>query len=846
MSRTILWLKDVQAKKAEWTGSKGANLAKMVANKLPVPNGFVVTTEVFQSVVAKLQEVAKLQAVDPSNHRVLERASVKVRAAILKCELPAEIEAEIVSAFEKLGAKAVSARSSSTAEDLEEASFAGQYDSFLNVHSADDLIARIKDVWVSLYSPHAVTYRHRHKIPFEKASMAVVVQEQLSPDVSGVMFTKDPVSGKRQYVVTSVLGLGEGVVAGIAEADRFVLSPKTGKVIEADIASKTQRVVATETGGVETEVVPDDLGEKPTLSSGQLKKLAEYGRALVRLGKGPQDIEFAVVGKNISLLQSRAMTALEEEVPPDEPWDKGANKRYTWSRRRGPCTRLEEAYVRAHANQMRVCYEEVGSSMTLNHIPHFANGYVFMRANKHDEKTQKRLEARQTRRVNASLRKGKSYFEDVLQEMIEDRLAALKAQKKKAKTLPDLVAYMADCIQMAAWVQGNLHWRQGKPGGRPDWTKTFHEITGEPPLNAHIYTLAVQNRMTRLVERIRELARIAQSDRVLKRLMLNREFDGLYEKRVKDRSAGALFWKKFKSMLRVYGQRNGAGYGASNSFTTPTWNMDWSIPFAVIASYVAQDLDKIDQRERDARAERIRATAKMRRKLANDPKKLKAFNEGVEQAIMGVRFLENHNYYMEQCSVGTMREAVYAVGQAFVKHDLIEHPDDVIHLSLDELKAVAKAPEEQRALVREREREYELRKRMKPPQTIGKIPKPKEDGDSDEPKRGLDGNVIYGASASAGRYRGKALVVKAGKPHAKVHPGDILVAANVGPDWTPTFAVIGGLVLDSGSLGQHAALVAREYRIPSVMMTKEASKVIQTGQMITVDGDQGIVELETE
>lgn len=843
MSRTVLGLNEAQAKKAELTGGKGANLAKMVLAKLPVPNGFVVTTEVFQSVVVSLPEVEKLQAVDPSNHRALERASVKVRAAILKCELPAEVEAEIVSAFEKMGASAVSVRSSSTAEDLEEASFAGQYDSFLNVDSAEDLIARMKDVWVSLYSPHAVMYRHRHKIPFEKVSMAVVVQEQLTPDVAGVLFTKDPVSGKRQYVVTAVLGLGEGVVAGTAEADRFVLAPKTGKVIESDVASKTMRVVATETGGIETEVVPDDLGEAPTLTPAQLKKLADYGRKLARMNKGPQDIEFAVVNKKVALLQARAITALEEEVPPDEPWDKGASKRYTWNRRRGPCTRLEEAYLREHADQMRVCYEEVGSSMTQNHVSHFANGYLFMRTNKHDDKTQKRLEARQTRRVNASLKKGKSYFEDVLQGMIEDRLADLKVQRTQAKTLSDLVTYMEDCMKMAAWVQGNLHWRQGKPGGRPDWTKTFHEVTGEPPLDAHIYTMAIQNRMTHLVDRIRELARITQGDRVLKRIMLNRAFDDLYEKRVKERSAGALFWKKFRSMLRVYGQRNGAGYGASNSFTTPTWNMDWSIPFAVIASYVEQDLNKIDQRERDARKERVRATAAMRRKLAHDPKKLKQFNEGLEQAVMGVRFLENHNYYMEQCSIGTMREAVYAVGQAFVKNDLIEHPDDVIHLTLEELKAVAESKEEQRALVREREREHELRKRMKAPQTIGNPPKPKEDGESDGPKRGLDGNTIYGASASAGRYRGKALVVEAGKPHAKVHPGDILVAGNVGPDWTPTFAIIGGLVLDSGSLGQHAALVAREYRIPAVMMTQEASKVIKTGQVITVDGDNGVVEL---
>jgi rifampicin phosphotransferase len=845
MTPAVLLLKNLAAKKAILTGTKGSNLAKMVLAGLPVPDGFVITTKVFQHVVAALPEIQHLQQLESPNQTALKRASAKVRTAILACALPASVEKEIGEAFDALGASAVSARSSSTAEDLAEASFAGQYDSFLNVRTAKDLIARIKDVWVSLYSPHALSYRRRHGIRFEKASMAVVVQTQLKPDASGVLFTKDPVSGKGQYVVTAVLGLGEGVVAGTAEADRFVLAPSTGKTITAEIASKTRRVVATTTGGVKTETVNDDLGEAPTLTPTLLKELAGYGRKLVRMGKGPQDIEFAVVKNKIALLQTRAITALAEEVPPEVPWAKGASKRYTWFRKYGPCTRLEEEYRKVHAEQMRICYEEVGSSMTESHLSHWANGYVFSRPNPHDAKTMKRLQARQTRRVNASLRKGKSYFEDVLQEMIEDRLQELKQQRAAAKTRSDLIAYMEACIKNAAWVQGNLHWRQGKAGGRPDWTQTFHEITAEPPLNAHIYTLAVQNRMTRLVQRIRGLARIAQNDRVLKKLMLRRQFDALYEKRVADLSAGKEFWQRFHSMLRVYGQRNGAGYGASNSFTTPTWNMDWSVPLSVIASYVEQDLDKIDQTEREARAERIRATAKMRRKLAQDPQKLKRFNEGVEQAIIGVRFLENHNYYMEQCSIGTMREAVYAVGKALVEDGLVEDPDDIVHLSLDELKAVAKSKKEQRPLVRQREHEFQLRKRMKPPQTIGKTPKPRDTrAGSDEKPRGLDGNTIRGASASAGCYRGRALVIERGKPHAKVHPGDILVAENVGPDWTPTFAIIGGLVLDSGSLGQHAALVAREYRIPAVMMTQEASKVIKNHQIITVDGDNGIVLLE--
>jgi pyruvate,water dikinase len=812
-SHAVWSLADAAAQKAILTGEKGAMLARMIRAGLPVPEGFVVTTEVFRSLAGGLPSVIKLKDQSPANHAALERASASARKAILAIRFPELIVEEIRAALEATGAYAVSARSSSTAEDLEEASFAGQYDSFLNIHTLDDLINRIKDVWVSFYSPHAVGYRHRHRIPFEKASMAVVVQRQIIPEAAGVLFTKDPVSAKRQYVVTAALGLGEGVVAGTVETDRYILQPSTGKVLESNIVAKTMRVEATETGGIETVTISGGDGEAPALSSRQLKGLATHGRKLVRLGKGPQDIEFAVAEGRLWILQSRAMTALEEKaVDPEEPWDAGANKRYTWQRRGGPCTRLEEELLRERFDQMRVCYEETGSSMTLNHVPHFANGYAFVRSNRHDKKTLARLHARQTRRVDAWQRKGKSYFEGALRSLIVKRLSELRVQRAASRGLPDLVEYLEACIKMAAWVQGNLHWRQGKPGGRLDWTKAFHEITGEPPIAAHIYTLAVQNRMTRLIDRIRALARVAQKDCVLKRLLLDRRFEELGSVRVRARPSGIAFWKQFRSMLRVYGQRNGSGYGASNSFLTPTWNMDWSIPLGVIATYVEQNLDRLDRIEAEAREERVRATRQMRGKLADDPKKLKRFNDGVKQAVMGVRFLEDHNYYMEQCSTGTMREAVYEVGRMLVTMDLVEGPDDAAHFSLEELRQIAADPDpqDQRAFVRERERHWAIRKQMKPPETIGKPPKAAGEQEAGE-KRGLDGKVIRGDAASAGRVKGRAVVLEAGKPHPKVHPGDILVASNVGPDWTPTFAVIGGLVLDSGSLGHHAALVAREY-----------------------------------
>lgn len=846
MAKVVFTLKDPTAQTPSVSGNKGATLAKMHKAGLPVPSGFVVSTKAFQSIARKIaKEVRAFGDLDVSDLDVLQQASDKIGEIIRNCELPSDLVSQIKRAYARLGKPAVSVRSSATDEDLAHASFAGQYETFLNVCDLNDVIEKMKDVWASLYSPHAIGYRQRNKIPNNKANMAVVVQQQLAPIAAGVLFTQDPVSGEDHTVVSAALGLGEGVVSGSVESDRFVLASKSGKVLSSDVKQKETKIVSNKKGGIETVAVAKTKRDKPALSKKQLGELNQTGQKLVTLFKCSQDIEFAVVGNTVQILQSRPMTAMEAVVAPDEPWDATVDQKRHWRYRGGPYSRLEEAYTLARLDEMRVCYKETGSSMSYNHVPHVTNGHVFLRSNKHSKKKLAQLHALQTRRVNACLRQGKSYFEGALQHLVEERLDELKQMRKKVSNFLELVDYLEASIKVCGYVQGNLHWRQGKPGGRTDWAAEYHKITGRPALEAHTFTQAVQNRMTRLITRIRELARIAQKDAKLKPIFLERKFDALSSPDIQGRKNAKLFDKKFKSMLRVYGLRAGHGYGTGSNFATPTWNMEPTLALEMIASYVEQNLNRLDKLEREARTERINMIRRTRRALASEPTKLKRFNKGLKEAIIGVRFLEDHNYYMEQCTMGTMREAIFEVGSEMVQRDMIDTPDHVFHFSIAELKKLAKNNDvsDQRAFGRHRQEELARRKKMRPPKTLGVPPKTSENTEEEEKEIGLVGNVVKGTGASRGRVTGKAVVALPNKPRPKVHPGDILVAPNVGPDWTPAFAIVGGLVLDSGSLSQHAALVAREYRVPSVMQTKEASKVIRDGQTITVDGDQGIVEL---
>ncbi len=834
MTPSIFPLDHTAATDPARSGAKGSALAKMLQAGLPVPSAFIVSTEVFQSILDQLP--ADLPTAQNQND-----ASGTLGPAIHSCALPSALTAHIHRAYANLGAGAVSVRSSSTAEDLAGASFAGQYDSFLNITSFDELLIAIKKVWASLFSAHALSYRQRHGI--DRAQMAVVVQRQLAPSAAGVLFTRDPQSGVNHYLVSAALGLGEGVVAGSAPTDRFTLDPQSGQLLTAEIADKHSHVAAVSTGGIETIATEAAQKDQPALDFDQLKALTAYGQKIEALFAAPQDIEFAVTQGEIRILQARPITTINDSIAPDQHWDADLAINYCWSHRRGPFYRLEQDFMAEYMRHARDCYQEIGSSMAANHILHFSNGYMYTRAPRVDEAELAKRHARQTKRVDDSFARGTTYFEEVLRGIIEQRLKGLKKQRRTCAHFADLVAYLRSCMETQGYVAGHLHWSMGRPKPLPGWHEEFCELSGRPAHEANIYLQAIDNRMTRLIGKLRELAGIVQSDSTLSDLFAQRHFAPLST--LTNNPRAAHFHARFQHMLATYGLRSGRGYGSSSGFATPTWNMEPTIALEIIASYAEQDLDRLDQLEKEARTERINAARRMRRQLKNDPEKLRRFNDGLLRATLHVRFLEDHNYFMEQCTGGTAREAIFEVGRNMVQKNLIEHADDVLHFSIAELAALAQAKErpDQRPLVRERCAEMARRKKMQPPPTLGAAPEKKDADEKELPQRGLQGHTLVGASAASGRARGRAVLVQEGKERPHIHPGDILVAANVGPEWTPAFAILGGLVLDEGSLSQHAAIVAREYRIPSVMQTRDASQTIRDGQMIIVDGSSGIVEL---
>jgi len=305
----VLGFDDPECENPDEAGGKGAGLARMARLGLPVPPGFVIRASV----------LAGLLDASGARERVLSHlagaadgAAESARAVqplVQELRLPVDFSSAVFGAFDRLSAPAgVAVRSSASAEDSEAASFAGQQETFLNVRGKEEVLTRIKDCWASFFSERALFYRSR-KGNLSDLGMAVVVQRQLAPDRSGVMFTIDPVRRRRdQMMIEAVWGLGEAVVSGGATPDHYVVS-REGVVKQARVSVQEMAVRADASGGVREYALTAEEGGARVLNDAELAALAKVGRELEAHFGHPLDVEWAYQGGQLYLLQSRPVTA---------------------------------------------------------------------------------------------------------------------------------------------------------------------------------------------------------------------------------------------------------------------------------------------------------------------------------------------------------------------------------------------------------------------------------------------------------------------------------------------------------------------------------------------------------
>ncbi len=334
---TIIWLEDLSKDDIPLVGGKNANLGEMMKAKIPVPPGFAITAQAYNKFIneteidLRIYKIIEDTVTDPRNPTHYREASKKIRKLIEETEVPEAIVKEIQAAYHELEKRTqipnvpVAVRSSATAEDLPDASFAGQQETFLNITGEHDLIDRTTKCWSSLFTPRAIFYRTEKGFKHEDVLISVGVQKMVNARTAGVMFTINPVTGDRdQIVIEGSWGLGEAVVSGAIIPDHFVVNKKNLKIIERKIAAKTTEYKRDQkTGKTEHIPVHSERQKTPCLTDEEIHRLAKLGSLISDHYGAPQDIEWAVdrdlaSPRNIFIVQSRPETVYTKKRKEEE------------------------------------------------------------------------------------------------------------------------------------------------------------------------------------------------------------------------------------------------------------------------------------------------------------------------------------------------------------------------------------------------------------------------------------------------------------------------------------------------------------------------------------------------
>ncbi|MET8761723.1 PEP/pyruvate-binding domain-containing protein [Lentzea sp. NPDC004782] len=804
-------------------GGKAANLGELTKAGLPVPQGFCVTTDAYR-VVAEADELA---STTPEN----------ARRTLLETPVPQEIRDAIVIAYRELGdGVPVAVRSSATAEDLPFASFAGQQDTFLNVVGEDAVVDAVRRCWASLWTDRAVSYRETNGIDHTTTYLAVVVQRMVQSAVSGVMFTANPVTGKRdQIVIDASPGLGEAVVSGAVNPDHFVVDG--GEIVEKRLGDKRFLIRSLPGGG--TEHVEAGENEEPCLADGQIHALAVLGRKVQAHYGSPQDTEWAIdADGELHLTQARPITTL---FPlPDNP-DGGAHVYFCFSLAQGlerPITPMGRAAFREIA---RSAFEIViGDPASQSYVE--SGERIFFDFTKV-------LQSRVGREVvTRLLGVMEARSSEVLRSLFDDpRFAirnssatpALKRVLRLARRFSLPVTAVKALVNPEKAVRNALLMEREvleRSAALPVEQALRRCVV--PMLPRLAPTALVGFAMLGLVGKVVKV-RPGELQTVLRGLPNNitTEMDMAMWDLAQEIRRDPVALQQFQNGERPAAlDRFLAKWGhravAEIDLGLPRWSDDPTHVIGVVRNFLRVE-------DENAAPDVVFARGAAEAEAMIETLARRAWGRGwfVRFALRRTRLLAGLREYPKYLVItlfGALRKRVSEIGAQLAADGRLDAAEDVFFLDFEEMRSLQG---ELRAIVAERREVYdrEMRRRHIPRVLLS---------DGTEPEAVHHGTPaegdLVGTPASAGTVTGIARVVM-DPVGAHLEPGEILVAPSTDPGWTPLFLTAGGLVMEMGGANSHGAVVAREYGIPAVVGVREAVTRIRTGERITVDGSTGAV-----
>jgi rifampicin phosphotransferase len=863
-----VWFDEVRKEDIARAGGKGANLGELSRAGLPVPPGFVVITGAYDAFVEAgglREEIIDLasRAQDPA---AFEAAAEKIRALFARTGIPDDVASGIQAAYATLGGDddtPVGVRSSATAEDLPGASFAGQQETYLNVRGAKALLEAVKACWTSLWTARAMSYRENQGIDPASVSLAVVVQRMVEADAAGILFTADPVSGRRdRTVISAAWGLGEAVVGGRVTPDTLVVDRASERIISRETTDKEVMTVYVE-GGTEEKPVPEARRKRPVLDDEGAAELARYGARIEELYGAPQDIEWALASGEFFILQARPITALPEAQPPIDwtvPDPKGFYSRGSIVELLpDPLSPLFASLAPEPVGQTirRIGYELLGADVFTDMEVALAtiNGYAYYYM---------RLTPRATwqilRMVPGALRQmiirqgGERLWRERFRPRYARAVEEWEAKSPGTLSATELLTGVKELLYRGAQYYTSVQMIIPSAYTSEALFAGFYDRLvkrpGDPP--SQTFLLGFDSAPIRAEKALYDLAAWCRGHSELAAALVDMPSDGildLLEREHPPVGVDEAVWREWRSRFRDHLDRYGRMvYDLDFAKAVPA--DDPAPTFDTLKYYLREEGKDPRERQRAAVARREAATAATMARLG-------ASRRRVFHGLL--RWTQKYVPLREDAlaDVGLawplMRRMLFELGRRLAAAGAIEKPEDVFWLEGDELRDAAEALDAGRTeleslsgAVRERRSEWRARRLATPPPLLPKgVRFLGMDWQRWMPARAEEptGCVIEGVGASSGRVTARARVLRGPEDFGEMRPGEVLVAGITTPAWTPLFAVASAVVTDVGGPLSHGSIVAREYGIPAVLGTGAATRRIRSGHTVRVDGDAGTVTL---
>jgi len=867
MSLYLLDLKEIDLQQYPITGGKCAHLAELFrVGDLHIPDGFCLTTLAYEHIVGTDETLAALldtlTTSQLPDQKEISAICSRIRSQVECIAIPERFISEIKLKLEKYGpGKAYAIRSSATAEDLPTASFAGQQDTYLNISGLASVLHHISKCWASLFTERAVIYRMQNGLDHRKIQLAVIVQEMIASEASGIVFTADPVTGNRK--ITSIdagFGLGEALVSGRVNADNYKV--RAGTIEHKQIAAKTIGIFTTENGGTQTRELATAQQQEQVLTDQQILLLEATARKIEAHFGCPQDIEWCFMNGNFYIVQSRPVTTLFP-IPAINDQD-------------------NHVYLSVgHQQMMTDALKPLGLSLrqlTSARPMVIAGGRQFV-----DVTRDLADPSRRTVLLNL-MEKSDLLTKDAIMTLL-DRHFIPQIPEKKPTDVPGKpgnaslsfnaqIAYDPELVsRLIRRNEASIAQLQQDIAGLTGITlldfilqdlQELKRILFDPESSAVFMTAMnayhwLNDNMSAWLNEQNVADILAQSvpDNITAAMGLDlmdvadkiRPYPILidYLQHTKDedfveglrRFEGS---QEAYNAIRAFLDRYGMRCAGEIDITRPRWGEQPTILIPALLNNVknfGQGAGK--QRFQQGLQEALLKEKELLQRLPELPDGA----QKVQETIHMIRLLRGYTGYREYpkygivCRYAIYRRALLEEATRLVTSGIIHEKEDIYYLTFEELREVVQQQHVDHKLISKRKELHQWHEKLSPPRVLT------SDGEmlnGSYRRTGAPDGALIGLAVSAGTIEGRARVIFE-LEDADFDADDILVTPFTDPGWTPLFVSVKGLVTEVGGLMTHGAVIAREYGLPAVVGVAHATQWIKDGQRIRVNGTEGYVEL---